>query len=131
LIESAEEIWHSDAPAPEKFGALAEAGQQNGASPRVVGMLNMVMTMFAHMPPSDWREVVPYARHIHGKFYHVDENGNETSIPYPEIIATLKESGYRGSISAEWEGHAFDARPGEAFDEVKRWHVMMQRLIAE
>ena len=130
LIASAGEIWHSDAPVPEKFAALAQAAEQNDASPGVKGMLNGVMTMFAHMPVSAWREVLPYARHIHGKFYHVDESGNETSIPYPQIIGLLKESGYRGSISAEWEGHAFAADQTEAFGEVQRWHAMVKRLLA-
>ena len=130
LIEAAREIWHGDAPNPDKFAALAQAGQQYGAAPGVMGMLNSVMTMFAHMPVGAWREVLPYARHIHGKFYHVDESGNEPSIPYPQIIGLLKESGYSGSISAEWEGHAFASEQGEAFGEVQRWHAMVKRLLA-
>jgi hypothetical protein len=130
LIEAAGEIWHGDAPNPDKFGALAQAAQQYNASPAVSGMLNGVMTMFAHMPVSAWREVLPYARHIHGKFYHVDESGNEPSIPYPQIAQVLKESGYNGSISAEWEGHAFASEQGESFGEVQRWHAMMKRLLA-
>jgi sugar phosphate isomerase/epimerase len=130
LIAAAQEIWHRDASIPEKFAALAQAAQHYNAPPGLTGTLNMVMTMFGHMPVSAWREVLPYSRHIHGKFYHVDEHGNEPAIPYPQIIALLKASGFRGSISAEWEGHAFNAQEGVAFGEVQRWHAMVRRLLA-
>jgi sugar phosphate isomerase/epimerase len=134
LIKAVREIWHRDAPAPEKFTALAQAGQHYGAPPGTMGSVNLVMTMFGHMPVGAWREVLPYSRHLHGKFYHVDESGNEPAIPYPQIIALLKESGYRGSISAECEGSAFmdvqDAVQGVEFGEVQRWHAMVRRLLA-
>jgi hypothetical protein len=134
LIAATREIWHSDATNAEKFAALAQAAQQHNVAPGMVGMLNGVMTMFGHMPVSTWREVLPYSRHIHGKFYHVDSSGNEPSIPYPQLIALLKESGYSGSISAEWEGSAFtsveDAVEGVGFEEVQCWHAMVKRLLA-
>jgi sugar phosphate isomerase/epimerase len=129
LIEDAKEIWKTDKTNPEKFTALAEAATRRGATPAVAGRLNNSMTMFGHMPVKDWAELLPYVRHIHGKFYEVDELGQETSIPYPEIMALLKKEGYQGTISAEWEGHAFT---GETlgFEQVKRWHAMCKRLLA-
>jgi sugar phosphate isomerase/epimerase len=133
LLTTANRIWQGDGAVPEKFAALAGAGQENNADPGVMGMLNMVMTMFAHMPVEAWREGLPYSRHLHGKFYHVDESGNEPAIPYPQIIALLKESGFSGSISAECEGSAFmdvaDAVQDAEFGEVQRWHAMVRRLL--
>jgi sugar phosphate isomerase/epimerase len=95
----------------------------------VAGRLNQSMTMFGHMPVKDITELLPYTHHIHGKFYEVDETGSETSIPYPQIMALLKKEGYQGTISAEWEGHAFT---GETigFQQVQRWHAMCKRLLA-
>ena len=129
LIDAAKEIWKTDKPNSEKFGALAGAAARFNASPAVAGRLNNSMTMFGHMPVKDWAELLPYARHIHGKFYEVDETGNETSIPYPEIMALLKKVGYQGTVSAEWEGHAFT---GETIgiQQVQRWHAMCKRLLA-
>jgi sugar phosphate isomerase/epimerase len=129
LVEDAKEIWKTNKPNPEKFAALAEAAARREASPAVAARLNTSMTMFGHMPVKDWAELLPYVRHIHGKFYEVDDSGNETSIPYPEIMALLKRQNYQGTISAEWEGHAFT---GETlgFEQVKRWHAMCKRLLA-
>ena len=131
LIESARQIWHSDEPTADKFAALAKTAQRYDAPPTLIGSLNAVMTMFGHMPVSAWREVLPYSRHIHGKFYHIDESGTEPSIPYAEIIALLKESRYSGSISAEWEGSRFTDDSDAAFGEVQRWHAMVKRHLTE
>ena len=130
LIEVASAIWKTNNPNPEKYGALAEAAGHFGANKAVAGQLNMAITMFGRMPVDGWRELLPYARHIHGKFYHVDAAGNEPSIPYPALMSLLKEVGYQGTISAEWEGHAFTEEP-VGFDEVPAWHAMCSRLLAD
>ncbi len=129
LIDAAKEIWISNNPIPQKFGALAEAGRRFEANPSVSGQLNLAMTMFAHMPVENWSEILPYARHIHGKFYEVDASGNEPSIPYPDLMALLKQKGYQGTISAEWEGQAFTEEP-VGIQQVQAWHSMCERLLA-
>jgi len=129
LIEVVKEIWHTDQPTSAKFGALAEARAWFGAGPAVMGQLNTVMTMFGRMPLEGWAQLLPYARHIHGKYYHVDESGCEPSIPYAELLALLKRAGYHGTISAEWEGQAFTEAP-IGFEQVQRWHAMVKRLLA-
>ncbi len=130
LVEAAKAIWKTNNPNPEKYAALADAAGRFGANKAVSGQLNMAMTMFGRMPVDGWRELLPYARHIHGKFYHVDANGNEPSIPYPALMSLLKEVGYQGTISAEWEGHAFtDEAVG--FEEVPAWNAMCKRLLAD
>jgi sugar phosphate isomerase/epimerase len=83
--------------------------------------------MFGNMPVEGLRPLLPYVRHIHGKFYQVTPEGVEPNIPYPQIFALLKESGYSGTISAEWEGHAFSAEL-QGFEQVAAWHAMCARL---
>ncbi len=129
LIEASRDIWISDKPIPEKFGALAETSARLGVSPLVAGQLNTVMTMFGHMRPEKLAELLPYTHHIHGKFYEVDESGCETSMPYPAIMSVLKKEGYHGTISAEWEGHAF-TQEAVGFERVQAWHAMCTRLLA-
>jgi hypothetical protein len=129
LITTAQEIWKTDKPNPEKYAALADAAARTKANPQVASRLNQSMTMFGHMPVKDWAELLPYTRHIHGKFYGVNESGVETSIPYPEIVALLKKESYQGTISAEWEGHAFTSE-AIGFEQVQRWHAMNKRLLA-
>lgn len=130
LIEAAKDIWLSDKSTPEKFAALAEASQRFEANAAVAGQINMVMTMFGRMPVERWTEVLPYVSHVHGKYYEVTAEGVEPSIPYPELMALLKRTGYQGTISAEWEGQAFTEEP-IGFQQVAAWHAMCSRLLED
>jgi len=129
LIETVKQIWKTSVPVYEKFGALNSAAQEFGASPAVASVLNNAISMFGHMPVDDWRVLMPYVRHIHGKFYRVAPDGNEPSVPYPEIMSLLKDVDYTGTISAEWEGHAFTEET-IGFESVKAWRAMCERLLA-
>jgi len=128
LIEAAKAIWITDDPVPAKFGALAEACRRFGAGPAVVGQINLTLTMFGHAPVAQWLPLLPHVRHIHGKYYHVTAEGVEPSIPYAELLALLKRTGYQGTISAEWEGQAFTEEP-IGFQQVKAWRQMCERLL--
>ena len=130
LIDAVKAIWHTNAPVYEKFKAVNDAGQEFGASPAVASVMNNAITMFGHMPVDDWRVLMPYVRHIHGKFHEVTSAGIEPAIPYPELMALLKDVGYTGTISAEWEGHAFTEET-IGFDQVQAWRSMCERLLAD
>lgn len=130
LIEDVKTIWQTDQPIPEKFAALAEVGAKYKVSPAVTGQLNMSMTMFGRMQPENLAELLPYTRHIHGKFYGVDTSGKDPSIPYDRLMAVLKKERYSGTISAEWEGHAFTEEL-IGFQQVQAWHTMCTRLLAD
>jgi len=129
LVDAAKAVWLRDDPVPEKFGALAEAAAQFGAGDAVKGQLNMSLTMFGRAPVEQLAELLPYTKHIHGKFYEIDANGGEPSIPYAELLALLAREGYSGTVSAEWEGHAFTEEP-VGFAQVKAWKTMCTRLLA-
>jgi sugar phosphate isomerase/epimerase len=130
LIETVKEIWESDRTSSEKFSALAEAEASFGVDKQLTGQLRRTITMFGNMPVDGLRELIPYTRHIHGKFYHVTPEGNEPSIPYPDLMNLLKEEGYAGTISAEWEGHAFTEEM-IGFQEVQAWQSMCRRLFSD
>jgi hypothetical protein len=57
----------------------------------------------------------------------------EYSIPYDEIIPVLVLGGYDGYLSSEYEGnrHIQDAYPVDSVEQVRRQHVMFQRLLGE
>jgi len=88
----------------------------------------MTITMFGRAPVEQLAELLPYTKHIHGKFYEVDASGHETSLPYPELMALLLREGYTGTISAEWEGHAFTEEP-MGFQQVQAWKAMCTQLL--
>jgi sugar phosphate isomerase/epimerase len=130
LISAAKQIWLTNDPIPAKFGALAEACKRFNADLAVAGQVNMTMTMFGRMPVERWREILPRVSHVHGKYYEVTSDGIEPSIPYQNLMRLLKREGYRGTISAEWEGQAFTEEP-IGFQQVAAWHSMCSRLLAD
>jgi sugar phosphate isomerase/epimerase len=130
LIEQIATIWRSDETADAKYLAVAEVGAQFGADARLMGAINPTVTLFGHMPVDAWREILPYVRHIHGKFYAIDEQGHEPSVPYPQLMTMLKETGYSSSISAEWGGSMF-TEESISFQQAKAWHTMCTDLLAD
>jgi hypothetical protein len=130
LIDAAKQIWITNDPIPVKFGALADACRRFDASPEVIGRINMTMTMYGHMPVEKWCEILPYVSHVHGKYYEVNTDGIEPSIPYRDLMHLLKREGYRGTISAEWEGQAHTEEP-IGFQQVAAWHAMCSKFLAE
>lgn len=65
-------------------------------------------------PPETLKKVLPYAVHIHAKAHSFNEKGEEENTPYDQLIPIIKESGFDGYISAEfegwWDGTDFDSR---------------------
>jgi hypothetical protein len=47
---------------------------------------------------------MPWIYHVHGKFFGIDESGEEPSVPVRDLIALLVKAGYTGAISTEYEG---------------------------
>ena len=130
LIALVADVWHSDSTMPEKFARFREESAKLGASPGDVGKLNMVLTMHGRMDPRRWADLMPRVVHVHGKFYWIDEDGNEPSIDHEAIMRVLVEAGYTGYISSEWEGHAYtDAASG--WDLCRGQHDLMRRLLVE
>ncbi len=76
---------------------------------------------------------IPHMLHIHAKFYEMTDQLVEPSIPYDEIIKVLREGGYGGYLCSEYEGqrHIQDAFEVDSVEQVRRQHLMMQRLISQ
>ena len=127
LIELSKEIWHADMPTPEKFGQVQVRASALGATPQQLGRLNMTLRMFSKQPLEQWAEVMPRVVHIHGRFYSFDADGDEPSIDYAALMRVFCEGGYQGSMSSEWEGHAYtDEFSG--FEMVKQHQALGRRL---
>ena len=64
------------------------------------------------MEPSkveDMIPLLPYVHCCHAKFMEMDDNCEETSIPYPEIVKMLVEHKWNGYLLSEYEGE--DRKP--------------------
>lgn len=79
--------------------------------------------------PRTLLEHMPYIIHIHGKFWEMDENCEETSINYKETLPVLVEGGYEGYISAEFEGRLPEG--SDPFEPQIRYQKMLDRYLGE
>jgi hypothetical protein len=69
--------------------------------------------------------------HIHAKFYDMQDDYTEYSIPYKEIIYVLKKGGFNGFLSSEYEGnrHIQDVFEVDSVEQVRRQQVMFEKYI--
>lgn len=58
------------------------------------------------------KELMPYAHAVSAKSYHFDENGDETSIDYIQMMDIVKRAGYKGYVGIEYEGNKLSEDEG-------------------
>lgn len=88
--------------------------------------------------PSDWEKdyktLHDYASKLvycHGKFYDIDESGAVDNMDYPKIMDALKEGGYKGYISSEFEGNRRMNVNGwcDEIEYVRKHHALMRSCL--
>lgn len=83
--------------------------------------------------PKDIIPWIPYCKHIHGKCHEMTKGNefNDATHNYAEVVPILMANGFDGYIVTEFEGQRLDVGTDEVdeFDEVRRWQVMMKKLI--
>ncbi|GCF95476.1 xylose isomerase [Enterococcus florum] len=86
---------------------------------------------FVYTDPAILTENMPYIAHIHGKFYDITEDYQETSIPYHDVVKTLKDAGYEGYICSEYEGnrHIQDYMEVDSIEQVRRHQALLEKVI--
>lgn len=80
--------------------------------------------------PQDIIDNIDYIFHTHAKFYHVHEDGTETAVAIPEVVAAFKKAGYRGFLSSEYEGgeHLRDVGV-DSIEQVRRHQEALRKAI--
>ncbi len=109
--------------APEDRGGPPEQGGRSGGG----GGMGR-----GAMEPSKVEEMIPllpYVHCCHAKFMEMNDNCEETSIPYPEIVKMLVDHKWNGYLLSEYEGA--DRNRGGALTAVRKQHVMLRRLLGE
>jgi len=105
--------------------------QMGGVGPAIA--MAEVMRHNAAFEPKRMLGYMPMIHNIHGKFYQMDADYVEPSIPYEEIVRVLQQGGYDGYICSEYEGNRWieDAEEPDSVEQVRRQQVMLARLIGE
>ena len=85
--------------------------------------------------PEFIREIIPYIHAVHGKFYEMNDAGEEPSIDYVNPLRVLAEEGWNGFIDSEYEGQRayFDVGCDitmDCIDQVTRHQQMIRRILA-
>jgi sugar phosphate isomerase/epimerase len=75
---------------------------------------------------------MPYVKHIHGKLFEMNKDGNDDCNDWQEIIDYLTIQGYNGYISTEYEGQRYKGLD-EKSDEIEtvRSHQRLLRKCIE
>ena len=88
----------------ERFGAFMGLAAAHGRPDLGIDFAINGTGLFGPARVDDWLEIMPWIRHVHGKFFGIDENGEEPSVPVRDLIALLVRNGYSGAVSSEYEG---------------------------
>ena len=113
LLEAVTDLWNqtyrdgpplTDKAHGERFGAFIGLAHRFGRPDLGIDFAINGTGLFGPASIETWREIAPWIRHCHGKFFGIDENGEEPSVPVRDLIALLIDIGYRGAVSSEYEG---------------------------
>jgi hypothetical protein len=80
------------------------------------------------VPLSDLADIMRYVVFFQTKFYEIDENLVDHHIPWAEFFRVLRDTGYTGYLSSEYEGRWL---PYRGIEQVRRQHAMFRKLAAE
>ncbi len=78
--------------------------------------------------PEDIIPILPYSKTCHAKFNYLDENFEERTIPYKEVLDIMVKHGWSGNLISEYEGARRD-EPEFLGDQLRRHHIMMRRIL--
>lgn len=63
-------------------------------------------------PVKGLKTFLPFAQGVSAKTYEFDSEGNETILPYKELLSLVKSSGFDGHIGIEYEGSELSEAAG-------------------
>jgi sugar phosphate isomerase/epimerase len=128
-VQLALSIWRGPGDAFWKREEFNRQAAARGTASGTASALSVVFSMLTSNAPESWSSIMSQIIHVHGKFYEFDASGEETAIPCRDLMRVFTKGGYRGWISAEWEGHMYSQEDG--FDQVVQFQKLCRRYIAE
>lgn len=81
--------------------------------------------------PEDIVPLLPYVYCCHAKFIHMNDDFEETTIPYPEIIKLLQEHNWDGYLLSEYEGADKYDDGYEVGLTLRKQHIMLKNLLGD
>jgi sugar phosphate isomerase/epimerase len=75
--------------------------------------------------PADFADVVEHVVFVQAKFHDVDENLEDQQIPWEPVLRAMRDAGYTGYLSSEYEG---EREPWRSIEQVRRQHSLMRQV---
>ncbi len=75
--------------------------------------------------PADFADVAEHVVFIQAKFHDIDENLEDQQIPWEPVLRAIKDAGYTGYLSSEYEG---EREPWRSIEQVRRQHSLMRQV---
>ncbi len=75
--------------------------------------------------PADFADVADHVVFIQAKFHDIDENLEDQQIPWEPVLRAIKDAGYTGYLSSEYEG---EREPWRSIEQVRRQHSLMRQI---
>jgi sugar phosphate isomerase/epimerase len=117
----------------EHFGLLIDTGifmtkSVTDGLPEIASEEDIPVPLRAlNVPAADMIDVMKHIVFIQAKFYDIDENLVDQHVPWPDIFRVLKDHGYTGYLSSEYEGRR---EPYRGSTMVRRQHALFHELEA-
>ena len=73
----------------------------------------------------DGVDVAEHVVFIQAKFHDIDENLQDQQIPWEPVLRAIKDAGYTGYLSSEYEG---EREPWRSIEQVRRQHSLMRQV---
>lgn len=133
LITAVDEYWNSkhgnggsdDEEQQRQLAEFAELARSHGADEIAFELAINATGLFGHGDVSEWLDILSWTVHTHGKFYEIDESGDDPSVPVREIIDLYVKNGYSRTISSEWEGFHWNDWEN-AFDIIAKQQALLR-----
>lgn len=75
--------------------------------------------------PADFADVAKHVVFVQAKFHDIDDTLEDQQIPWHPVLRALKDAGYTGYLSSEYEGERI---PWRSIEQVRRQHSLMRSV---
>jgi sugar phosphate isomerase/epimerase len=75
--------------------------------------------------PADFADVVEHVVFVQAKFHDIDEDLEDQQIPWEPVLRAMRDAGYTGYLSSEYEG---EREPWRSIEQVRRHHSLMRQV---
>jgi sugar phosphate isomerase/epimerase len=78
--------------------------------------------------PADLADIAKYVVFVQAKFHDINDQLEDQQIPWQPVLQSLKDAGYTGYLSSEYEG---ERTPWRSIEQVRRQHALIRGIVAQ